>query len=111
MKLSSKPTLREKKRYVYFKVHSKGSLNYVDVRNALFDSVFDLIGELGSAKSNLHLIKNVWNQKQQTGIIRCSHLYVDQIKLAISLIHHIGDEKVVFQGLRVSGTIKGTSKV
>ena len=108
MKLSSKPTLREKKRYIYFRIHSQGPLKYLDARNAIFDSIFDIIGELGSARANPHLVKNLWNQKDQTCVLRCSHLFVDQIKLALSLLHQIGEEKVIFQSLRVSGTIKGT---
>ena len=108
MKLTKKPTSKEKKRYIYFKVHSKNPLKFQEVRNAGWDSVLDLIGELGTGKANLHFVKNLWDPKNQTGVIRCSHLFVDQIKLGLSLIHHIGDEQVIFQTLRVSGTIKGT---
>ncbi len=107
MKLTKKPTLKEKKRYIYFKVHSNYPVKYVDMRNAVFDSIFDLIGELGLAKSNTHFVKNLWDQKNQTGILKCSHTFVDQIKLATSLIHQIGESQVIFQSLRVSGTIKG----
>jgi RNase P/RNase MRP subunit POP5 len=34
---------------------------------------------------------------------------VDKIKVSLALIHQIGDSRVVFQTLRVSGTIKSGS--
>ncbi len=107
MKLTKKPSLREKKRYIYFKVHSANPIKFFDIKNSILDSVLDLIGELGLAKANIHVIKNLWDQKNNTGVIKCSHLYVDHIKLAFSLIHNIGDDQVIFQTIRVSGTIKG----
>jgi len=111
MKLSSKPTLREKKRYIYFKVRSRNTVRFVDVKNAGWDSILDIMGELGAAKANPHFIRNLWDNSKQEGVIRCSHLFTDQIKLALSLIHHIGDEQVIFQSLKVSGTIKGTGQI
>lgn len=110
MKLTKKPSLREKKRYIYFKLHSANPPKYFDLKNAVFNSILDLIGDLGLAKANTHIVKNLWDGKNKTGVIRCSHIYVEQIKLALALIHQIGDEKIIFQSVRVSGTIKGLSK-
>ena len=110
MKLTKKPSLREKKRYIYFKVHSSGNLKYFDLKNSILNSVLDLVGELGFAEANPHLVKNLWDEKNKAGVIRCSHRSADKIKLALSLIHQIGEEKVILQTIRVSGTIKGTGK-
>ena len=108
MKLTKKPSLREKKRYIYFTVRSSGSLKYFDLKNTIHSSILHLIGELGAAKSNVHLVKNLWDQKKLCGVIRCSNKYVDQVKVSLALVHQIGEERVVFQTLRVSGTIKGS---
>ena len=107
MRLTKKPSNKEKKRYVFFKVNSSNQLKYQDVRNAVLDSLLDLIGDLGLAEARAHLIKNLWDQKNQTCVIKCSHQAVDHVKLALALLHHIGDEQVVFQTIKVSGTIKG----
>ncbi len=80
MKLTKKPSLREKKRYIYFKLHSSGTPKYFDLKNAIYDSILGLIGELGFARAGPHIVKNLWDEKKRTGVIRCSHLFVDQIK-------------------------------
>jgi len=35
---------------------------------------------------------------------------VDLVKVGLALIHQIGDQRVIFQTLRVSGTIKSGKK-
>ncbi len=107
MKLTKKPSNKEKKRYVFFKVNCKNKLKYQDVKNALMNALLDFIGELGVAKSRIHLVKNLWDDKTQAGVLKCSHLAVDEIKVALATIHHIGDEQVIFQTTKMSGTIKG----
>lgn len=99
-------SLRKKKRYVFFRVRSDGPVNYTDIKNAVFSSLLDWIGESELAKADVNFIRNLWNGKSKTGVIRCSHKYVDKVKFGMSLVHQIGDQKVVFQTLRVSGTIK-----
>lgn len=104
-------SLRQKKRYVYFKLYSEKKIPYENMRNSLWNVFLDVLGELGTAKANIRIMKNLWNPDKQTGVIRCSHRHVDEVKLCLGLLHQIGDEKVVFQSLKVSGTIKGTKAV
>lgn len=108
MKHRTKPTLRAKKRYIVFRVHSSHPLPFFLVEQALFAAVQDWLGEEQAARANLWLVKNLW--RNQSGFLRCNHLFVDHIKLALSLIHQIGDEKIVFQTLKVAGTIKSGKK-
>ena len=105
------PALRKKKRYIFFKAHSDGPVNYTDIKNAVFNSLLDWLGEEETAKADVNFIKNLWNSKTRTGVMKCSHKYVDKVKVGLSLIHQIGDQRVVFQTLRVSGTIKAGKKV
>jgi ribonuclease P/MRP protein subunit POP5 len=106
MRLKTLPTLREKERYVIFKVHSENKISYIDIKNALWNSILNWLGEGRSAKANIHIIKNLWDQGKQIGFIRCSPKFVDDLKFSMALIHQIGDERIIFQTLRVSGTIK-----
>ena len=103
------PSMREKKRYIAFKAHSESSVNYNDVRNSIWNSVEAFLGDDDSSRADIKIVKNVWNQKQQTGLIRCTQKYADRIKLCLAFISQIGDSKVIFQATRVSGTIKGSA--
>jgi ribonuclease P/MRP protein subunit POP5 len=107
--VSAMPSYRDKKRYVIFRIHSEEPLDFSEIKNSIMNSVFDWLGEEQAAKSGMKIIRNLWDEKAQTGFIRCSPKYVDKIKVSLALIHQIGDSRVVFQTLRVSGTIKSGS--
>jgi RNase P/RNase MRP subunit POP5 len=106
MKLKSKPTLRGKHKYIVFKLHSTAKLQYNDMKNALTNALLNWMGEKDYADAKIWLIKNLWNSHEQKGFIRCEPKFVDSVKMGLMLIHQIGDEKVAFQSLWVSGTIK-----
>ena len=108
MKFRTRPTLRVKKRYIVFRVHSEHPLPFFTIEQALFAAVQDWLGEEQAARANLWLIKNTWTGR--TGFLRCTHRLVDEVKTALALIHQIGDEKVVFETLKVAGTIKSGKK-
>jgi len=98
--------MRESRRYVVFRVISEERVDYDHVRDALWNSMTHWIGEAGLARSGTRLIRNLWNQREQKGFIQVSPRYVDAVKVAMGLIHQIGDQRVIFQSMRVSGTIK-----
>ncbi len=112
MKMKRLPSMREKKRYVIFRVISEQGVDYRTVRDALWNSMTRWIGEAGLAKANVRIVRNLWRQKEQTGFVQVSPKCVDAVKVAMGLIHQIGDQRVIFQSVRVSGTIKsGREKV
>jgi len=112
MKLKSLPSLREKKRYVFFRVHSNKPVQYNHVRDAVNNSLINWLGDKDFASSKTRLIRNLWDPRDNSGVIRCSHKSVDDIKISLALVHQIGDNRVIFQTLRVSGTIKsGKEKI
>lgn len=105
-RLKSRSTLRPRHRYIVFKVHSEGKLDYRNVESAVWNSLENWLGEQDLALAGLKLVRNLWNPGTQTGFLRCTHTYADRVKVGLALIHQIGDERVAFQTLRVSGTIK-----
>jgi ribonuclease P/MRP protein subunit POP5 len=107
-RLKSTPTLRQKKRYVFFRVHTDGDWqpDFLNIRGAIWNSLESWLGESGVAKAGIKIIVNLWNQKSLTGVLVCTPKSVDQIRLALGLVHQIGDQRAVVQVLRVSGTIK-----
>ena len=110
MKLRTKPSGKGRKRYIVFRIHSSSILPYYNIQNAVFDSMKNWLGMKELAESHARVIKNLWNERQQAGIIVCSHRFVDGVKMALALITQIGDEKVVFRTFVVSGTIKAAKE-
>jgi len=106
MKLKNPPTVRGKKRYVVFRLHSKEGIDYFSMKNAVWNSLHNWMGEAGLGKANVRIIKNLYEPGSGKGFIQCDPRYVDQVKMGLSLVHQIGDQRVVFQTIRVSGTIK-----
>ncbi len=110
MKIKKMPTLKERSRYLVFKIHSKEALDYNDVKTAIWGSILNFLGEEQTARANVRIVRNLWKTKTGTGFLKCGHLYVDKIKVALALISQIGDSKVIVQTMRVSGTIKSANK-
>jgi len=101
------PTLREKERYVSFKVISEEPINYADLESAIWGTILDFFGEHGISKTSLWLIKNLYSEKDQIGVIKCNNKSVPQVIACLGLISRLGDARVIFKILKVSGTIKG----
>jgi ribonuclease P/MRP protein subunit POP5 len=106
MGLKRMPSTRGKKRYVVFRVISDQPVDYNAARDALWNSMSGWMGEGDLGKAGVRIIKNLWNRKEQAGFIQVSPKYVDAVKVSMGLIHQIGDQRVIFHSVRVSGTIK-----
>jgi len=106
MKLKGRPTLRERRRYVFFKVHASEPLDYRMVKDGITNSLLNWLGDKDLALAKPWVIRNLWDGKRQQGVIRCSHKYVDDVKVSLGLVHQIGDSRVIIQSTGVSGTIK-----
>lgn len=105
-----KPTLRERSRYVKFHILSEEKIEYTDLEAAIWNTALDLYGETGVSKLSLWLVKNLYNEEKQIGVIRCNNNSVQQVLAALGMISRLGDNRVVFKILKVSGTIKGLGK-
>jgi RNase P/RNase MRP subunit POP5 len=64
------------------------------------------LGQNELAQASPRLIKNLWDGRQKKGYLQCAPKYVDQVKMALALIKQIGDQRVIFQVIMVTGTIK-----
>ena len=106
MKLRTAPSMRPRKRYIVFRVLSKEKLDYTNLRDAVWAVLSEWMGEDDMARANIRLIKNLWDPKTKKGFIQCDHRYVDKVKVGLALVHQIGDQRVIFQTIRVTGTIK-----
>ena len=106
------PTLREKKRYISFQIISeKGEIfTYSDLEAAIWNTMLDFLGEYGVSKTSVWLLKDCWNPRKQIGIIRCNHKSVHAVVATLGLIDRLGDNRITFKILNISGTIKSIKK-
>jgi ribonuclease P/MRP protein subunit POP5 len=102
------PTLRERKRYISFQIISEEGeeFSYSDLESAVWGVLLDFLGEHGVSETSFWLLKDCWDQKRQIGIIRCNHKSVHSVIAALGLIERLGDTKITFKILKISGTIK-----
>ena len=101
-------SLRPTRRYIAYQVLSEEKILYNDLANAIWHSILNFLGEFGTSEAEIWLVRNLYDDKKQAGIIRCSHKYLERIRASLSLIDRIGDTRVVIKVLGVSGTIKAT---
>jgi ribonuclease P/MRP protein subunit POP5 len=101
-------SLRPTRRYIAYQVISEEKIPYADLANAIWHAILNFLGEFGVSEAEIWLVKNLYDEKKQAGIIRCSHRYLERIRAALSLVQRIGDTRVVIKVLGVSGTIKAT---
>lgn len=101
------PTARKKHRYLRFQVLSDEPIVYSDLDAAIFNTALDFYGEFGVSAMNLWLVKNLYDSKKQTGVLRCTHTTVPAVVACLGLITRLGDTRVTVKILKVSGTIKG----
>ncbi len=104
------PNLRERKRYLVFKVLSSKSLNYSQVSKAVWYSIANFLGELGTSRAGIWLIKNLYNDKEQLGVFKCKHTYVEELRMSLALVRKIEETDVTIKTLGVTGTIESAKK-
>lgn len=101
------PTLREKDRYIAFQIISEEPVTCSDVEAAIWNTMLDFFGEYGTSWTSMWLIKNLYDEQKQFGVIRCNNKSVATVSTALGLISRLGDIRVIVKILKVSGTIKG----
>ena len=99
-------SLRGRRRYIAYQVLSEDKFIFQDLTNSIWHSLLNLLGELGAAEADLWVARNIYDEKRQIGIIRCSHEKVEQVRAALALIERIGDVRIIVKVLGISGSIK-----
>ncbi|MDK2868899.1 MAG: ribonuclease protein subunit [Pyrococcus sp.] len=98
------PTLRDKKRYIAFKVISETQFNKDEVKDVIWKACLRTLGELGTAKAKPWLIK--FDETTQMGIVRCDRNHVYDVIFSLTLVSDINGNEAIIKVLGVSGTIK-----
>ncbi|MBT4936134.1 hypothetical protein HOL21_00655 [Candidatus Woesearchaeota archaeon] len=98
------PSLRQKKRYIVWKIVSDKDFTVQDIQSAVESALTSFLGQLGLAKASPLFLKEKCNNK--TFIIKVNHKYVDECKSAIILIKKIKNMPVLLTSVTTSGTLK-----
>jgi len=106
----AKPSMRERKRYITFEIISKRTITYNEIKEHTFSHILELIGEKGVSLARPRLIKNLWNDKTQSGVLRVHPEYVNDVKVAQTLIRRIGQKQVIVKTGNVFGTLHKIKK-
>ncbi|MGM5485095.1 MAG: Rpp14/Pop5 family protein [Nanobdellota archaeon] len=93
------PSLREKKRYLKFRISE--NIPAKEVKKAVLSSVRRFMGIEGSSRMGVIFI----DFKDRCGIVRVNRDYVDHLRMALMLIKNINNRKVFFRTLAVSGIL------
>ena len=104
------PTLRDKKRYLAFYVERGGEVQFMDLLNAIWQGILGFLGELGTAKAGIWILKTTWDEQKRMGLIKCNNTAVEEVRAALALVNRVGDIPVTVTVVGVSGTIKGAKK-
>ncbi len=100
------PSMRPAKRYIVYEIISDGQMLYGDFVNTVWTSSMEFLGELGSSESGIWFVHNSYDDKKQTGILKCRHNSVENVRTVLSLISLIGETRCIVKILGVTGTIK-----
>src|SRR3989338_8152512 len=105
------PTLREKKRYLAFEVLSKTKITDFDtVSNAILHTSAEFLGQLGVSKAGLLVLKDMWDNDSQRGVIRVNHKHTDKLKAALTMIGKINNDDVIVKSVGISGILNKAKK-
>lgn len=97
------PVLREKKRYIAFKILSQNSINRRDLTEELLDSMYSLFGDKGTSEINPSLM----SYDGDLGILRCQKDRTSDTRAALACISRVRGGCVSIKVLGISGTVKG----
>lgn len=97
------PVLREKKRYIAFKIISQNLINRRDLTEELLDSIYSLFGDKGASEINPSLM----SYDEVSGILRCQKDRTSDTRAALACISWVRGGFVSIKVLGISGTVKG----
>jgi len=84
--------------------------SYSDLESSIWNTLLDFYGEKGVSEISPWLLKDTWDSKNFTGIIRCNNKSTEKVIAGLGLIDRLGDNRVCFKILKISGTVKGAMK-
>lgn len=97
------PTLREKKRYIAFKIISENTINRSELTEELFDSMYSLFGDKGVSEINPALM----SYDGGFGVLRCQKDRTSDTRAALACMNRVKGSCVSILVIGISGSVKG----
>lgn len=105
-KIKLLPTLREKKRYLAFKINSETNFSKKQAENNINMAILSYIGELGYAKAGPILV----DFNKDMGILRVNNKEINNVKASLSLIKTVENKKAFITSVTASGILNKARK-
>ena len=100
------PSLRAKSRYVIFEVISEKPISFTEFTSSVWNSMISFLGELQTSESRVWIVRNLFDEKTQKGVLKCGHDRIEQVRASLALIQMVGETRATIHILGVTGTIK-----
>jgi len=100
------PSIRQKKRYIKFKVRSEQEVKLGEVVDTVWDKCLNYLGTKETSDIDFWIIGNQFNEKNQDGIIKVNRDKLEEFRACLALIGSLGNKKGFIQVEKVSGSIK-----
>ena len=95
------PTLKERKRYIAFRVLADTAVAREACTHAIMQSVRGLFGEMGAARMGPMVLRYRGN----SGLLRVAHDRVDHARAALAFTSVAGDVPCTIQSIQASGVL------
>ncbi|MEK6964166.1 MAG: Rpp14/Pop5 family protein [Nanoarchaeota archaeon] len=102
-KLKLLPSLREKKRYLAYEALTEQPLSK-DFSNHVLRHTQRVLGLFESAQAGIQSVD--YDAKEQRGVLRVGHTYVDKTRTALMLLQSYENQNVLCRTLTVSGILQ-----
>lgn len=100
------PSIREKQRYLKFKIHAEEEVKFGEVVDTIWESVLGYMGSKDAGKANHWIIKNKFDEDAQQGVIKVERGSVQDFRSALTMIDSFEAKKGFVEVKAVSGSIK-----
>jgi RNase P/RNase MRP subunit POP5 len=100
------PALRQKKRYLKFKIHAEEDVELGQLVDGVWDKCLSYLGTEETSEADFWVIGNQFNEVSQEGIVKVNREKLDEFRAVLGLIEHLGNQKAFLQVKEVSGSIK-----
>jgi len=97
-------SMRQKNRYLVFKVHTKNNPHRRDVVKSIQKTHLHLYGEAGAGRHDQYVMD--YNTDKKMGIVKCRHNYLGETRAALTLLHKIKNTDAFLEIQKITGTLK-----
>jgi len=99
--------IREKKRYVLVEIISSGEIELNELFKLLKRELLSFLGEKDFGKAKLTIVQKT----NEYMILRISHVFVDELKVCLSLLREANNKFINLAIIYVSGSLKKLRRI